>query len=236
MDSKSKYGDDKNTESFMDYYVFFPIGDILLPILYKLGITPNMVTLISTICPVSSISYLNMKKPNFKKFAILYVLGYFFDCIDGRLARKYNQGSTFGMLFDSVSDIVTNSLLILTYVFNFYKQKNFKYILPALIVISHRISVNYGIMEAEECYKKNNHDNFYEYKKKMLKDFDNTLLKTVLKRIYLKIHRVSYETYRNLYPNYDKEKISKDFKKTKEIGFGNYSIFVVLVIYFTMLN
>tara|TARA_B110000908_G_C10264101_1_gene461981 strand:+ start:1172 stop:1882 length:711 start_codon:yes stop_codon:yes gene_type:complete len=236
MDSKSKYGDDENIESFMDYYIFYPVGDILLPLFYKLGITPNMITLMSTICTITSIYYINLPSRNFKKFAFLYILGYFFDCVDGRLARKYKLGSTFGMVFDSVSDIISNTLLIIIYVFNFYDKKNFKYLIPILIVISHKLSVNYGIMEAEDCYKKNKHDNFYKYKKKMLKNFDNTILKIILKKIYLMIHKASYQSYRNIYPIYNKEKIYNDLKKTKEIGFGNYSVLVILVIYLTMLN
>ena len=191
-----------------------------------------MVTLLSTISTLCSIYYLNID--NFKNFSILYLLGYFFDCIDGRLARKYNQGSIFGMVFDSSSDIVTNYLLLITYIFKFYKKDNFKYLLSILIAVSYKISVNYGINEAMECYKKNQHDNFYKYKRKVLKGFGSNIFKLIIKNIYLFIHKVSYISYRKTFPKYNHKDIVNELKKTKEIGFGNYSFFVVILIYFTM--
>lgn len=232
MNSKSKYGDDNLSESFADNYLFFPIGDIFLPLLHRLKITPNLITLVSTICTTASIYYLNMD--NFKYFLILYILGYFFDCMDGRMARKYKQGSTLGMVLDSSSDIVTNYLLLVTYIFKFYNKKNFKYFFTILVLVSYKISVNYGINEAMECYKKNQHDNFYQYKKEILKGFGTSTFKLIIKNIYLAIHKTSYLSYRKTFSKYDHKTIVEELRKTKEIGFGNYSIFIVVLIYYTM--
>ena len=62
MNSKSKYGDDNLTESFTDNYLFF--HKFLLPLLHRLKVTPNTITLVSTICTSIGIYYLNMD--NFK--------------------------------------------------------------------------------------------------------------------------------------------------------------------------
>lgn len=230
MNSKSKYGDDNLTESFTDNYLFFPIGDFFLPLLHRLKITPNMITLVSTICTTVSIYYLNVD--NFKYFSILYTLGYFFDCMDGRMARKYNQGSTFGMVFDSASDIVTNYLLLVTIIFKFYKKNNFKYFFTCLLIVTYKISVNYGINEALECYKKNQHDNFYQHKKEVLKNFGTNTFKLVIKNIYLAIHKFTYLSYRKTFSKFDHQAIVNELRKTKEVGFGNYTIFIVVLIYY----
>ena len=150
------------------------------------------------------------------------------------MARKYNLGSTFGMVLDSSSDIVTNFLLLVTYISKFYRKNNFKYFFTLILLVTYKITVNYGINEAMECYKKNKHDNFYQYKKELLKDFDTSTFKLIIKNIYLSIHKTSYLSYRKTFPKYDHQKVIKELSKTKEIGFGNYSIFVIVLIYYTM--
>ena len=232
MNSKSKYGDDEMTESFTDNYIFFPLGDVLLPLLHYLKITPNMVTLMSTLSTTTSIYYI--LNDNFKKFSIFYLLGYFFDCIDGRLARKYNMGSIFGMVFDSVSDIVTNYMLLIGYIYKFYNKKNFGFLVTILIVVSYNLSVSYGINEAKLCYQKNKHDNFYKYKKEQLKDFGKTNLEKIFKNIFLNVHKFSYISYKNSFSKYNEKDITNTLNITKEIGFGNYSIFIVVLVYYTM--
>jgi phosphatidylserine synthase len=37
--------------------------------------------------------------------ALFTLIGYFFDCLDGYLARSYNMGSVFGAYYDGVSDL-----------------------------------------------------------------------------------------------------------------------------------
>jgi hypothetical protein len=57
---ESKYGDDSMFESIADNNIFFPISDILIPILYRLKLTPNKITLLSTISTILS-SYFLLK-------------------------------------------------------------------------------------------------------------------------------------------------------------------------------
>ena len=105
--------------------------------------------LVSTICTTISIYYPNID--NFKYFSILYILGYFFDCIDGRMARKYNLGSTFGMVLDSSSDIVTNFLLLVTYISKFYRRIILN-TFTLILLVTYKITVNmeltkYGMLQ-----------------------------------------------------------------------------------------
>ena len=101
-----KYGNDHETEGLSDIYMFFPLSDLLMDPMYKIGFTPNHITLLSTLFTIiSGYFYLT----NMVEIAVIfYLLGYIMDCMDGRMARKYNMGSTLGMMLDGVSDIVTN--------------------------------------------------------------------------------------------------------------------------------
>ena len=46
-------------------------------------------------------------------FALLYALGYFFDCVDGIFARRYGMTSRLGDMYDHVTDVtVTVGVLI----------------------------------------------------------------------------------------------------------------------------
>lgn len=47
-------------------------------------------------------------------FALLYALGYFFDCVDGIFARRYGMTSRLGDMYDHVTDVtVTIGVLII---------------------------------------------------------------------------------------------------------------------------
>ena len=51
-----------------------------------------------------------------------YLLGYIFDCIDGRLARKYDLGSSEGAAMDLVSDVITKHIVLISLFVSFYKS------------------------------------------------------------------------------------------------------------------
>jgi phosphatidylglycerophosphate synthase len=60
------------------------------------------------------------------------MFGYFLDCVDGNLARKYNQTSVFGAYFDHLSDLTVHTLLI---VYVMYHIKIPLYLLVYLLFI-----------------------------------------------------------------------------------------------------
>ena len=107
MNKLDKYGNDMEQESSADIYIYYPLSDFIMPYFYYFGFKPNHITLISTLFTLFSIDcYFN----NNNFCYLFYFLGYLFDCMDGRMARKYNQGSTLGMILDLISDNLTNSL------------------------------------------------------------------------------------------------------------------------------
>lgn len=86
--------------------LFYDISDRISPYLYKIGITPNMITLQRFIVfTVGFIYFFEQKK--YKEAAAIYMYAYFCDCLDGQLARKYSMETTFGDYFDHIVDILT---------------------------------------------------------------------------------------------------------------------------------
>lgn len=82
--------------------ILINICDYLCPYFHKLGFTPNMLTTISLLfCGVTIILLL---KSYFNLAAAFFIISYFFDCMDGHFARKYNQVTKFGDYYDHITD------------------------------------------------------------------------------------------------------------------------------------
>ena len=76
---------------------------------YSAGLTPNNVTTMSIIFGVLS-AYCIYIKYNLLA-AILLMISYYFDCVDGALARTYNMVTKFGDYYDHVGDILKLTLI-----------------------------------------------------------------------------------------------------------------------------
>lgn len=93
--------------------LFIKISEVISGPLVKIGVTPNMITTLSFICGLISV-YL-LYKDHYLWSGSLFVLGYFFDCMDGYIARKYNMISKFGDLYDHYTDIIVNISLLIVF-------------------------------------------------------------------------------------------------------------------------
>ena len=74
-----------------------------LALYYKLGFTPNMVTTLSIIFGLLSAA--QILAGQFFLAMLLFVVAYYLDCVDGKLARKYHMTSQFGDYYDHFGDI-----------------------------------------------------------------------------------------------------------------------------------
>tara|TARA_Y100000389_G_C17174644_1_gene370877 strand:- start:36 stop:617 length:582 start_codon:yes stop_codon:yes gene_type:complete len=90
------------------YDISFNVGKVFI----KINITPNMITTMSLLFALSGIH--NIYNNNYKIGAVLWFIGYYFDCMDGSYARTYKLTSKFGDIYDHVSDWLKVSLLIIT--------------------------------------------------------------------------------------------------------------------------
>ena len=222
-----KYGDAEMFESWADINLFFPIATKLIEPLHDIGMTPNMVTITSTIFTFMSIYFLHQDK-RYHAF-LAYIFGYILDCVDGRMARKYSMGSDIGMALDCVSDNISNAALFGYILLNRQYNKRTIGSLGALAALSYMLSLSFGLNEAIASYETTGNDNFYEKRVNQLKDKENCLEKP-LYSMFLLITKISYETYRKHFPTYDRDKINKKLKILKHFGPGNYCLFVGIML------
>jgi hypothetical protein len=226
---ESRLGNDYKYESWGDNNIFFPIATKLVTPLYKLGFTPNMVTIFSSICTLSTIYFLYTGE---KFLAILvYLFGYTLDCVDGRMARKYSLTSDIGIALDPVSDNITNLILLVFILFNYtISSENITMIIIA-ISMTYLLGVSYGLTEALDSVNKTNCDNFYKRRSlqfnkyiKNIKNNDNSLLFS----LYLFIIKNTYKIYKLNIPKYDENCINQKIVSYKEFGPGNYAILIAI--------
>jgi hypothetical protein len=123
--------------------ILIDLANYITPLLYNNKITPNMITTLSLILGILSSIFLY--KDKCKLAALFTLLAYFFDCVDGHLARKYNMVTIFGDYYDHFSDIFKFSLiLVIFYIKN--KKKFFKIIIPITIMFLLMI-IHFGCQE-----------------------------------------------------------------------------------------
>lgn len=129
-------------ENPLDNYIL-DIADKTAPYFYKMGFNPNTITTLSNICVVLTIILLFQAKYYWAAFFI--VLSYFFDCLDGHMARSYKMTSVFGDYYDHISD-TTKIVLVLISLYYINKDK-FNKVFPLLVVLFIMMSVHFGCQE-----------------------------------------------------------------------------------------
>jgi phosphatidylglycerophosphate synthase len=139
--------EDKN-ENIFDIQIFNFI-DTHLYIYKKLGLTPNMITTLSLISGLCSGYMIYIKK--YKIAGILFLIAYYFDCVDGKFARKYNMVTKFGDYYDHFSDILKFVLVI----FLLYKDNTIKFKTYGLIIFLIIFLCIYQISCQQSIYEDN---------------------------------------------------------------------------------
>jgi hypothetical protein len=229
----AKYGDDEKYEPWADINIFFPIAEQLIDPLHNMGLSPNMVTIISTIFTFMSIYFLHIGERHYAMLS--YISGYILDCVDGKMARKHKITSDIGMALDSTSDVISNSALVgYLLITREYTETNI-YIFIALGIMSFLLSLSYGLNEAIASYEATGSDDFY--KRRLDQLFKNNLeelpiYKCRLYNIFLSIQKVSYRTYRYIFPEYNVDAIDRWLSIIKHFGPGNYCAFVTILLFF----
>jgi phosphatidylglycerophosphate synthase len=108
----------------ISYYFYMRIANILLRIIYKTNITPNIVTIFFIIFGITAgVLYSN----SFTIFGIVILtFSYSLDCLDGQLARFKNLHSEFGLWFDNTGDRITESAVIIGLSFGYLELEEIK--------------------------------------------------------------------------------------------------------------
>jgi phosphatidylglycerophosphate synthase len=101
--------------------MLYHIIDSQLDWYHRHNFTPNMITTISLLTALGGVHV--FYKDKYVLGGILFLLGYYFDCVDGKLARKYNMVTKFGDHYDHISDFIKVIALI---IFGYLKSKSKK--------------------------------------------------------------------------------------------------------------
>lgn len=90
--------------NILDYFLFKYTVSGPISFTYKLGLTPNFLTTLSFASQIYSLYHLSQF--NIFNYQFYYLLGYYFDCIDGPMARKYDMVTKLGDWYDHGTDTV----------------------------------------------------------------------------------------------------------------------------------
>ena len=110
---------------------------------YQLGLSPNVLTTISLFFGI--LAYQNIMKHNFKLGALCFVIAYYYDCLDGYVARSYDMVTKFGDYYDHFCD--TFKLIIVLFALYKINNKLFIKILPIIIIALILLAVHMGCQE-----------------------------------------------------------------------------------------
>lgn len=112
-------------------HLFISLSETLNPFFYALGFNPNGITTLSLVTGLASCYLFHTNKFIFA--GILFLVSYFFDCMDGNFARTYKMQTKFGDIYDHIKDILVNILFL----YIFYTKK----IIPPNIKIAIFVTV-----------------------------------------------------------------------------------------------
>lgn len=87
--------------------------DEYLPFYKKVGLTPNGLTTISLLFGLAAV--LMVWQNHYWIGAVMWFIAYYYDCADGKMARRYKMASPFGDLYDHVSDCIKHILLAMVF-------------------------------------------------------------------------------------------------------------------------
>ncbi|WP_369207170.1 CDP-alcohol phosphatidyltransferase family protein [Streptomyces sp. PU-14G] len=93
--------------SLYSRYVNRPLGRVLAAAAYRVGLTPNLVTLASAVCSFAGIAAVALVRPSWGLGVAVWgalVVGFALDSADGQLARLRGGGSPAGEWLDHVVD------------------------------------------------------------------------------------------------------------------------------------
>lgn len=85
---------------------FYKLSEPAAKVFHSLKMTPNTVTLLRLLLIILCFFLIYRGVPVIIPI-VLYIINFYLDCVDGTMARKYNQQSKFGQYFDSIVDVFT---------------------------------------------------------------------------------------------------------------------------------
>ena len=104
--------------------ILIDLSEKINPTLRKWGLTPNILTTGSLAFGILSAYFVSIN--NFLLAALCIAVSYFFDTLDGNMARMFGMVTAFGDWYDHCSDVFKFTLLCLTVLYSTYVSKVYK--------------------------------------------------------------------------------------------------------------
>ena len=131
-----------NLENPLDNHLI-DLCEYVSPTFYNYGFTPNMITTLSNISTILVI--LLLLNANYVWASFFVLVAYFFDCLDGHLARKYNLTTEFGDYYDHISDAVKIIAILCT--LYYIDSSKLVIVMPFLLIVTLLMMMHIGCQE-----------------------------------------------------------------------------------------
>ena len=135
-------------ENFIDSHLI-DICEYMSDYVHNMGITPNIITTLSVLFGLSAA--VSLYKYRYYTACISWSISYYLDNLDGYVARKYNQTSTFGDYYDHFSDLT--KFLTVWYILYLTDSRKFYIVSIVLCIFSLLMLTHLGCQE--KYYDKN---------------------------------------------------------------------------------
>ena len=138
-------------DNFIDN-ILIDVCEYISEYIHFLGFTPNIITTISLLFGLYT-SVLLFKKMYYIA-CLFWLIAYFFDCLDGYIARKYKEISSFGDYYDHISDMIK----LTTVLFTLYSINSIKFynIIGIIGIFGFLMIAHLGCQEKQ--YSKSKHE------------------------------------------------------------------------------
>ena len=169
---------EEKDDNIFDIFIYKFI-DSHIHIYKQLGLTPNMITTMSLISGLLTAYMITQKQ--YKVAGLLFLIQYYFDCADGKVARKYNMISKFGGNYDQISDIIKGIIIsIVLYLDNSTKFKKYIIIIIILIILN-----GYHCGCQQLIYIEKNKNNNKKYEESLLDYYKKPSKKSCVKNMHI---------------------------------------------------
>ncbi|MBW7888958.1 MAG: CDP-alcohol phosphatidyltransferase family protein, partial [Bacteroidetes bacterium] len=129
------------SDELVNVYLQRPAAGIITMLLFYLPVTPNFVTLLSTLAGIAASLLLFFPSPDLILSALLFYAKDIFDSADGQLARAKQLYSRRGRFYDSIGDFVVHLFLFVGIYFQL-RYAGYSYGSAALVSVIGFLGVN----------------------------------------------------------------------------------------------
>lgn len=201
--------------------VLIHLSEYLSPYFYELGMTPNIITTLSNIFAIITIILLLNNKYIFAGISLM--ISYYFDCMDGYFARKYNMTSVFGDLYDHISDICKTILILGT--LYYIDSSKFVTVFIIFILVGSISLIHLGCQENYyEIYNISEENNTMHEPSEQVQ-----MLNANVKHLHEPSHTLTMLKSLCKTPNNNEEEILNKINYTKYFGTGTTNLLLAIL-------